>query len=214
MDGIHDMGGMHGFGPVDPDYETVFAREEYKRVYGINMLSIMQRAYNIDKTRYYMENVSPVEYLTTPYWERWLGMIERLYAEQGVTSDAGDAVLPEAVRIPANRLWAGFKSMRVAEPPTLPAPLYTVGTMIRARWDAPATHTRLPRYIRGCAGSIEQYMGIFRFADAFAADRKEFQHVYSVRFDGREMWGEACEENTCVRIELYETYIKGCLDNE
>jgi len=214
MDGIHDMGGMHGFGPVDPSYETVFEREEYKRIYGINMLSILQRAYNIDKTRYYMENVSPAVYLATPYWERWLRMVERLYAELGVTPEAAELAIPEAIYIPGDKLWARFKAAKVPAPPTRPPPKFATGMRIRARRDAPATHTRLPRYVRGCIGRIEQYMGIFRFADAFASDRSEFQHIYSVRFDGAEMWGSASEPNTCVRIELYESYIEGRVDHD
>ncbi|GLH80737.1 hypothetical protein SSBR45G_56460 [Bradyrhizobium sp. SSBR45G] len=137
-------------------------------------MTLKQRAYNIDKTRYYMDNVRSSFYLTTPYWERWLGMIERLYAELGVTPDAKEVSIPEAIYIPADKLWAGFKAVRVTAPPTLPAPTFTPGMLIRTRRDAPATHTRLPRYKRGCIGRIEQYMGIFRFADAFASDRVEF----------------------------------------
>jgi nitrile hydratase len=214
MDGIHDMGGMHGFGKVDPDYETVFSREEYKRVYGVNMLSIIQGVYNIDKTRYYMENASPIDYLTTPYWERWLGMIEKLYAELGVIEGKDLPGPVGKVRVSADKLWDGFRNMRVPRPPSLPEPVYRAGQVVTMRRDAPATHTRLPRYIRGCNGRIEKYMGVFRFADAFASDRAEYQHVYSVRFDGEEMWGRDCEENTCVRVEIYESYIDGMVSDE
>jgi hypothetical protein len=92
MNGIHDMGGMHGFGPVDSDAETSFKADWEKRVYGVNMISLMQGAYNIDKTRFYMENVAPATYVTISYWDRWLQMIERLYVEAGVlTTEEIDA---------------------------------------------------------------------------------------------------------------------------
>ena len=212
MNGIHDMGGMHGFGPVDPNYETGFEHDWQKRVYGINSLSLMQRAYNIDKTRFYMENHTPLVYLGMGYWERWLGMIEKLYAEAGVVEGAGDVRIEGGRRIPAEVLWEGFKKLTPPEPPALPAPLYAAGDTIVTNRNAPAKHTRLPRYARGSKGVIERYMGIFRFADAYADDRIEHQHVYSVRFDGHELWGDDCEENTCVRLEIYESYIEERID--
>lgn len=86
MNGMQDMGGMHGFGPVDPNATSSFKADWEKRVYGINMISLMQGAYNIDKTRYYMEDVPPDVYLTISYWQRWASMIERLYTESGVLS--------------------------------------------------------------------------------------------------------------------------------
>lgn len=207
MDGIHDMGGYHGFGAVNPRYETTFANVYQKRVYAMNMLSIMQGVYNIDKTRYYMENVPPAEYLGADYWERWLGMVEKLYAEAGVTPETDVSDIAGTVRIPPNRLWDLLRTMRVPAPPELPTPRYQVGDTIVMRCDSVSTHTRLPRYVRGRRGRIERYLGIFRFADAFASDRREYQHVYSVRFSGDELWGDGCEENTSVQIEIYEPYI-------
>src|SRR4051794_37112976 len=78
------MGGMHRFGSVDPKATGTFKADWEKRVYGMNMLSLMQGAYNIDKTRYYMEDVPPDVYLSISYWQRWAWMIERLYTEAGV----------------------------------------------------------------------------------------------------------------------------------
>jgi len=88
MNGIHDMGGMDGFGPVDPQYQRTFAADWEKRVFGVNMMSLMEGVYNIDTTRYYMENVPPAAYLQQDYWVRWLSMIERLLIEKGVLTKA------------------------------------------------------------------------------------------------------------------------------
>jgi nitrile hydratase subunit beta len=207
MDGIHDMGGFHGFGPVDPKNEVTFANDAERRIYAMNMLSIMQGVYNIDKTRYYMENVHPARYLGTSYWERWVGMVETLYAEHGISRHSDKSSIEGTRQLPADRLWDIFRTLRVGPPPPLPDPAYGVGDVVRMRGDSVPTHTRLPRFLRGRAGTIEGYMGIFRFADAFASDRAEHQHVYSVRFTGEEIWGEGCEENTSVQIEIYEPYI-------
>ena len=207
MDGIHDMGGFHGFGPVDPTNEKSFANDAERRIYAMNMLSIMQGVYNIDKTRYYMENVHPADYLGTSYWERWVGMVETLYAEHGITAQSDKTAIEGTRSLPAEALWDIFRTMKVGPAPALADPAYKVGDLVRMRCDSVPTHTRLPRFLRGRTGRIERYMGIFRFADAFAADRAEHQHVYSVSFTGDEMWGEGCEENTSVQIEIYEPYI-------
>jgi nitrile hydratase len=214
MDGIHDMGGFHGFGRVDTTNETTFANDAQRRIFAINMLSVMQGVYNIDKTRYYMENVDPSDYLNTPYWERWLGMVERLYREAGITAESDQSEIPGARRIPGDKLWDGFRTLRIPEPPPLPAPIYSVGESVRMRRDSVPTHTRLPHFLRGRVGRIEDYKGIFRFADAYASDRPENQHVYSVRFTGDEIWGSGCEENTSVQIEIYEPYISERVTHE
>lgn len=207
VDGVHDMGGFHGFGRVETTNESTFKSEAEKRVYAMNMLSLMQRVYNIDKTRFYMENVPPADYLWGNYWERWLGMVERLYAEAGVSQAGGATEIPGLAKIAPEAVWTLFKTQRMPRPPELPEPLYTVGDIVRMKCDSVPTHTRLPRFVRGRSGRIERYLGIFRFADAFASDRVEHHHVYSVRFTGEEMWGVGGEANTSVQIEIYEPYV-------
>src|SRR3712207_8733521 len=87
MNGPHDMGGMHGFGPVvREENEPVFHGEWEKRVYGVMRAAMAQGLYNIDEMRHAIERMPPDEYLASSYYERWLAAAERLLDEKGVVS--------------------------------------------------------------------------------------------------------------------------------
>ena len=79
MDGIHDLGGRQGFGPVVRD-ETVFHEDWERRVFA---LALIGRTANADAFRHSIERLDPVTYLTAGYYGRWLGGLERLVREMG-----------------------------------------------------------------------------------------------------------------------------------
>ncbi len=73
----------------------------------------------------------------------------------------------------------------------------------------PRTHTRLPRYVRGRLGTVAACPGAFAFADSLAQGKgADLQHVYTVRFEGSELWGPDAGPKDAVYIDLYESYVE------
>ena len=89
MNGIHDMGGMHGMGPiVREENEPVFHHAWERRAFAINMAAGFLGEWNIDMSRYAREQMPPAEYLATSYYEHWLWGLERLLVEKGLLTPA------------------------------------------------------------------------------------------------------------------------------
>jgi nitrile hydratase beta subunit-like protein len=89
MNGVHDLGGMHGFGPIDPEpNEPVFHHDWERRVFGIMIATFGGGHYNVDQFRYAIERMGPVEYLTGSYYEHWLSSLETLLTERGAITQA------------------------------------------------------------------------------------------------------------------------------
>jgi nitrile hydratase len=81
--------------------------------------------------------------------------------------------------------------------------------VVLTRNEHPTGHTRLPRYARGKAGEIERVHGVFVLPDSNAHGRGETpQWLYTVRFDGRELWGEAADPTLTVSIDAWEGYLE------
>jgi nitrile hydratase len=90
-----------------------------------------------------------------------------------------------------------------------PAPRFSVGDRVRARNVHPTGHTRLPRYARGKRGTINQVRGVYVFPDTHAHGLGEQpQPLYTVQFDGRELWGDSSEAREAVHIDLWESYLE------
>lgn len=211
MNGIHDLGGMHGFGRVEvaPDEPVFHARWE-SRVLGLVYQVVGFGWANIDTFRHGIERTPPVDYLTLGYYGRWRASLERILVERGVLGaeevDArlsGRTSAPPPPPTPPAETEYGFERTR-AEPPR-----FHVGNVVRARVTSPAGHTRLPRYVAGRRGVITEVRAPYIFPDSNAARRGEDpQHLYSVRFDGAELWGDGAEPGTAVHIDLFEPYLE------
>ena len=236
MDGIHDLGGMHGFGPVRVERdEPVFHARWEGRVYALTGATGGSFAPNVDKFRHAIERMDPVEYLTAGYYGRWLRAIETRLVEAGELEPG--AVDRLARELAAKGVVPGDRTPGPAAPPTSStatpvstptppksatarpksryrrevdrAPRFATGDDVVARADHPTGHTRLPRYVRGKTGRIESVYDAYVFPDTNAHDRgEEPQHVYSVAFDGRELWGADAEPGTSVRLDLFESYLE------
>ena len=220
MNGVHDMGGMHGFGPVrrdDPRARVSFATDWEARVCAM-LDGCVPRYFNLDAFRYGIESMDPAHYLRAPYFERWLETIATNLIEAGhltreeldartelVRRDPGAAVLRRAAGAPEVTLPA------LPTEPVVPAlvPRFAVGDAVATRNVHPTGHTRLPRYARGRRGVIHRVHGPHVFADTNADGRGEHpQVVYGVRFDGRELWGASAEPGTTVSLDLWESYLE------
>jgi nitrile hydratase beta subunit len=207
VNGIHDMGGMDGFGPVEiePD-EPVFHQRWEARVFGMNLFFTG----NVDAGRHTIECIAPAEYLSLPYYGRWLRSLETRLALRGVLA-AGELEARIAGRPfpsgppPAPLPPVDLDARREVER----APAFCAGQRVRARNWQPRGHTRLPGYARGRRGVIAIVHPAFVFPDTNAHDRGENpEHVYSVRFEGTELWGDAAEPATCVHLDCFESYLE------
>ncbi len=216
MNGVHDIGGMDGFGPVVPEAdEPVFHADWERRVFGLFTPTALAAGIPVDEFRHAIERMTPVDYLSTSYYEHWLHALETLVVERGLVSveelaaghvrkgqrAAAPALRPEAVPI----VVAHGHSCRAK---TDREPRFGVGDEVIARNLHPTGHTRLPRYVRGRRGRVDRLHGTFAFPDTMAHGAGEKpQHVYSVRFRASELWGGPSERGDVVYIDLFDDYL-------
>lgn len=220
MNGVHDLGGMHGFGLINAEPESaepVFHAAWERRVFGLVLASGALRKWNIDMVRFARERQHPVDYLRRSYYESWLAGLEKLLVETGlVTAEelaTGTAAgLAEEglrrVRLPAEQVAAVLSR---GTPTTMPAetpPRFRPGDRVRARNRHPLGHTREPRYVRGRSGMIDDYFGAHVFPDLSAAGVRVGRHLYSVCFEASELWGENANGNSAVHVDLWEDYLE------
>ena len=216
MNGVHDMGGMHGMGPIQYESnEPVFHAAWEARVYALNRAMGSWGRWNLDAWRYDIELLPPHEYLRMSYYQRWLAALEKRVvnyafvsreelatgrAEPG-SSKAVPVLTPERARI----VDRGIPS---AADPSI-APLFHSGERVRARNIHPQGHTRLPRYVRGKIGEIVTDRGVYTFPDTNAHYLGEKrQHIYSVRFTARELWGDQASPRDSVYLDLWDDYLE------
>jgi nitrile hydratase len=194
MNGIHDMGGMEGFGRVIREInEPVFHFAWERRMWAIGALAGFR--VNPDEFRHAIERIPPADYLTLSYYERWLRAAEGLYAEKWVRGRASELVQPSTVTSPES----------IEKTPEE----FAVGDRVCARVIHPSGHTRLPRYVRGRQGRVVRDLGEQAFPDTNAHRAGEHrQHVYTVAFSARELFGVERSPRDSVRIDLWADYLE------
>jgi nitrile hydratase beta subunit len=216
MNGVHDMGGMQGFGPVEPEpNEPVFHAAWEGRVLAISRALGYTRAWNIDMSRAAIEKLPPAVYLSLPYYAKWALRNEHLLIERGLVGadelEAGHALRPGkplARKLTPAEVPSALTRNSFSRTPSGPA-RFKAGERVRTRNINPATHTRLPRYARDKRGTIECVRGCHVFPDTVAIGQGENpQWLYTVLFEGRELWGEACDPTVTVSIEAWEPYLE------
>jgi nitrile hydratase subunit beta len=216
MNGPHDMGGMHGMGPIVPEVnEPVFHEPWEARVFALNRAMAVLGKWNIDASRHARERIPPAEYLRMSYYEKWLAGMSMLVEETGLASRSelasGHAAPGTAKATPtmtAERLVPTLAERGWFERPVNTPPLFAVGRAVRAKKINPEGHTRLPRYARGAVGVVDRIHGAHVFPDSNAHFHGEHpQHLYSVRFSARELWGDAAAARDAVYIDLWESYL-------
>jgi nitrile hydratase subunit beta len=207
VDGIHDLGGMSGFGPVEVERdEPVFHDPWEALAFALNALGIAAlRAYNADEYRHSVERMDPAHYLAASYYERVLTGAATLFVEKGVvTRDELEA-----------RAGGAFPLSRpVAEKPTAdlrpqPEARFGIGDRVVVRDVHPAGHTRAPRYVRGKRGVVVHVAPKFSFPDAAAHGlTHRTEHTYHVEFLARELWSDAAGSNETVVVDLWDSYLE------
>jgi nitrile hydratase len=221
MDGVHDLGGSDGFGAIaHTDSEPTFHEEWEKRAFAMVLLTMGHREYTMDEFRHAIERMEPAWYLDSPYFGRWLAAMEKLLVENGTLS-ASD--LSERIRsakedklsIPERQDPALAEKMRsIIESGGGTRrgdgdPQFEIGETVRVKNSHPEGHTRCPGYVRRTEGTVEEIYGSHVFPDSHAHGEGESpEPLYSIRFEGETLWGDAAEPNTAVSVDLWESYLR------
>jgi nitrile hydratase subunit beta len=215
VNGVHDMGGMDGFGKVEVEpNEPPFHEKWEGRVLAMQRALGYAGAWHIDHGRFAQEALPPRVYLAASYYWRWaLGMQKNLLERGFVGEDeiaAGHALrsgkaLPRKLTadvVPANMTRNSY--FRQQQGPARFKP----GDRVRTKNINPLTHTRLPRYARDKLGTVELIHGCHAYPDSVAADHGDDpQWLYTVVFDGREIWGADADPTLKISIDAFEPYL-------
>lgn len=218
MNGVHDMGGMHGFGPVIREKnEPVFHAAWEGRIWAISRLTRSAGLINSDESRFGIEQMDPAEYLRASYYERRLVTVEYNLVDKGVLSEEEidarmrllekqpETALPSAPDVTP----APPPAPKDTESPPTPEPRFAVGDEVITRNVHPHGHTRLPRYARSKRGVIRYIHGPATFPDTNAHGLGKNPHMlYGVQFDGQELWGDSTEAPQLVHLDLWESYLE------
>ena len=217
MNGVHDMGGMDGFGPVEVEpNEPTFHHDWEGRVMAMVRVMGANGGLNIDSQRFARESLPPAVYLASSYYQKWFLAIENQLIDRNMLGademaaghslrqspplKRGKFTLDDIPRISARGSFAR---------PTQAPAIFKPGDKVRARNINPVTHTRLPRYVRGHSGIVERINGCHVFPDSSASDQGDNpQWVYTVVFDSRELWGDGADPTLKVSIEAFEPYLE------
>jgi len=216
MNGVHDMGGMHGMGPIECERnEPVFHQPWEARTFALNQATSAWRKWSLDALRHQIEQIPPAEYLRMSYYEKWfVALSERLVRSGLVTRseiESGQPAAGSAKMVPAltaDQVPSMLRSGANASRAVAVAPRFHTGQRVRARNLNPLGHTRLPRYARGKQGTVDRDHGVYVYPDTIAHGAGENpQHVYSVRFSARELWGERASSRDAIYIDLWDDYL-------
>ena len=217
MNGVHDMGGMHGFGAVRPGKnEPVFHERWEGRITAIWSAMGTWRKWNTDFGRQTRESLPPVDYLGYSYYQLRhaqtvevlvsSGLVTRAEIASGRPAKGTQKAVPP---LTTDKVAAWFSNGNPKRRDVAVAPTFKAGQRVRARNINPPTHTRLPRYARGKVGVVERDHGVFVFPDSNAQGHGEKpQHVYSVRFTARELWGAEANPKDTVVLNMWDDYLE------
>jgi nitrile hydratase subunit beta len=224
VNGVHDLGGLDGLGPVVVEKdEPVYHSEWEKAAFAMFSMSFRAGFFGVDQFRWGIEQMHPAEYLSSRYYEHWTHTVEHYGEKAGVLDPAEidrrtqhylehpDEPLPE--REDPDLLAFVNAVVPAGAPAARPSdakPKFAVGDRVRVIDDSPVGHTRKARYVRGKTGVIELAHGTFIYPDSAGNGLGDDpKHVYTVKFDATELWGpDAADPNSSVTFDVWEPYIE------
>ncbi|TWH41892.1 nitrile hydratase [Rhodococcus rhodochrous J38] len=224
MDGIHDLGGRAGFGPINPEVdEPVFHSDWERSVLVMFPAMAMAGAFNLDEFRGAMEQIPPHDYITSQYYEHWMHAMVHYGTRSGIF-DPEDLerrtryYLEHADEVPPRRqdpdMVAALTTL-IAEGDDYRRPVtreaaYAIGDKVVVRADAsPNTHTRRAGYIRGRTGEVVAAHGGYIYPDTNAVGAGEQpEHLYTVKFSASELWGDTAEHQGANYFDVWEPYLQ------
>jgi nitrile hydratase beta subunit len=219
MDGVHDMGGLQGFGPIETEEpeDPRFHAAWHGRMFAISRALRAALPMGGDHVRRDIERMDPAHYLASSYYEKWFEGNFACLKGLGAVSDAELAggplaPLPSALGQPRTLAAERATAFIFGGLPGLKADFqaprrFAVGQRVRTQAHGIAGHTRLPRYARNCLGTVEALRGAFTLADANAAGRPRTEWCYLVAFSARDLWGEEAAAGDEVTLDLWESYL-------
>ena len=216
MDGIHDLGGKEGFGPIriDPE-ERIFPHRWEARVFGLFYALDPPGDWTGDWFRFCRELLPPEDYLARPYYDQWLQSLAAMLLNSGVVTL--DELVDGRVR---SALAYTPRPHRAAEVqvlksrsedfrrPAESAPRFETGANIRVRDLSSPGHTRLPQFVRGHRGRVVRYQGFHILPDRNAEGQEKAEHLYQVEFRSADIWADVKNPRDTVRLDLWESYLE------
>ena len=221
MNGVHDMGGQQGFGPVLlEENEPLFHADWESRAMAITVAMGASGQWNIDLSRSARESLPPAIYLSSTYYEIWIRALEKLMLDRGMVTQAelasGQQMAPSinlSKVLRRDSVDAALKAGSPTERPIDQAALFKVGQKVRARNMHPQGHTRLPRYVRGHVGTVVSVHGGHVFPDGHTLRASPpfnvpVEWLYTVVFDGTTLWGEHSDPTVEITVDAWESYLE------
>lgn len=221
MNGVHDMGGMQGYGPVQPEpHEPVFHADWERHAMALTVAMGATGQWNIDQARSARESLPPQRYLQNTYYQIWLDALDNMMVARGLATREeiaqgrmAQAPLAGVKTLQAHAVDAALAQGTSADRPVRQAARFAVGQRVRARNQHPMGHTRLPRYVRGHVGTVVRVHGVHVLPDRHAAlsptsDSNEGEWLYAVVFDGRDLWGPDAAAQLEVSVDAWESYLE------
>lgn len=202
MDGVHDMGGVNGFGPVRVEPNEPVFHEPWEPIgYSLIFLGAGElKAFTIDELRHAIERMQPRHYLASTYYERIITGVAALFVEKGyITRETLEKIA--GGRFPlASPVTPGER----ARPETIGL---SPGDRVVVRQGHFRGHARMPKYVRGKQGTVLHRAHEFPFAGSAGHGMEaKMEPTYHVRFDAKDLWSDA-SENSSVVVDLWESYL-------
>lgn len=216
MDGIHDIGGRQGFGPIEvTETDPPFPTEWEGRAFGITKSVTAASDYSVDKFRFTREQLPPMEYLKKPYFEQWMrGTMAMLVGSGLVTAEElargqSDGSDPQDVGPAKTKEDAKAATTATArfDGPFDGTPAFGSGDRVKISPNAPRGHTRLPQYIRGRAGRVVAYHGAHCVPDDNVKNIKTFEPLYTIAFELGDLFDEHQGSTDQINVEVWERFL-------
>lgn len=217
MNGIHDLGGMDGMGPVVREQDEPVFHADWERSVFANTLAMLAAGYFCtDEIRRAIELIPPAQYLGSSYYERWLIGLTMLMLEKDVlTADEVDS--GQSLRGEGGNVLPALPKEAVQFAMTNPVPAnidvdaptrFAAGDAVVARNMNPTHHTRIPRYVRGKRGTVHEVQKVFLLPDKNAYGGPDTpERVYTVGFSARELWGDDAPARDSLYIDMFDSYL-------
>ncbi len=210
MNGIHDMGGMDGFGQVRPQDSEAFHELWEKQIFVANRL-VRTEGLNVS-----VYSMNPVDYLSWGYFGRSLHSLERkalrtgLVTEEELKNPEGRLARVEGFPvIRAEEVEARFRTRRGSRIQVEVPPKFQVGERLMVKNYHKIGSNRHQRYFRGRQGQVHRDRGVWPFPDRLAHGLEDKpQHCYSVRFAATELWGSRADPKDVVYADLFDDYLE------
>jgi nitrile hydratase beta subunit len=212
LDGVHDMGGMHGFGALDIEAdEPVFHERWEARTFAL-MIVTAAAELRTGSIRPGIEGIEPGTYLASSYYERWARSVEAGLVDAGTlttaeidaraaTGEPPSAHVAETNAEHATGLVGALVGPRQASGEAVRS-RFAVGDRVTVRRMAPAGHHRCPRYVRGATGTVARVAGGWPHASSDGPA----EATYTVRFAMADLWGDDAEAGA-LYLDLWERYL-------